>query len=299
MRRTWIYSIALQVLRCPKDKSRGGGERTSVLQLRVRLPCSRGTDVADLHVMALPLPIFERSPVQVVAFIELILNILDPNWRTKLLGGCVNGPQTKGYAFLVATEHNATNDKLLLIPSQVIDAYLRRALQDLSEGRYQELTAASGILERGSFPQELARLAVLLRGYEPWTRVHDRVPVVNHEGVDMGIGTPAPHTRQCSRPLLRASSAAEFLAIRFSSVDILSEFKEAVNNFERFPLPSRTESERILELCVNEFAKNSRISRNSSNETILEHGMCLEGDSFRVGQFCWYEGRDWYPICAL
>ncbi|KAF1780083.1 hypothetical protein GQ600_26494 [Phytophthora cactorum] len=34
MRRTWIYSIALQVLRCPKDKSRGGGERTSVLQLR-------------------------------------------------------------------------------------------------------------------------------------------------------------------------------------------------------------------------------------------------------------------------
>ncbi|KAF1782639.1 hypothetical protein GQ600_11785 [Phytophthora cactorum] len=204
MRRTWIYSIALQVLRCPKDKSRGGGERTSVLQLRVRLPCSRGTDVADLHVMALPLPIFERSPVQVVAFIELILNILDPNWRTKLLGGCVNGPQTKW----------------------VIDAYLRRALQDLSEGSVQDHSYAH---------------------------------------------LPPP----------------SFWLFASVLVDILSEFKEAVNNFERFPLPSRTESERILELCVNEFAKNSRISRNSSNETILEHGMCLEGDSFRVGQFCW------------
>ncbi|KAG2803210.1 hypothetical protein PC116_g23267 [Phytophthora cactorum] len=124
MRRTWIYSIALQVLRCPKDKSRGGGERTSVLQLRVRLPCSRGTDVADLHVMALPLPIFERSPVQVVAFIELILNILDPNWRTKLLGGCVNG---------------AANEM-----AQVIDAYLRRALQDLSEGSLMASTSMLG-----------------------------------------------------------------------------------------------------------------------------------------------------------
>ncbi|KAG3213217.1 hypothetical protein PC129_g15838 [Phytophthora cactorum] len=299
MRRTWIYSIALQVLRCPKDKSRGGGERTSVLQLRVRLPCSRGTDVADLHVMALPLPIFERSPVQVVAFIELILNILDPNWRTKLLGGCVNGAANEmgmHSSLLQNIMQQTTNSCLYRVrrPAQVIDAYLRRALQDLSEGRYQELTAASGILERGSFPQELARLAVLLRGYEPWTRVHDRCPQFDLEcpWSTMKALIWVLARRHHIQDSVQDHSYAHlpppsFWLFASVLVDILSEFKEAVNNFERFPLPSRTESERILELCVNEFAKNSRISRNSSNETILEHGMCLEGDSFRVGQFCW------------
>ncbi|KAG3111797.1 hypothetical protein PI125_g8809 [Phytophthora idaei] len=76
MRRTWIYSIALQVLRCPKDKSRGGGERTPVLQLRVRLPCSRGTDVADLHTVisdsppSLPLDFVSIERMDAVDLIE-------------------------------------------------------------------------------------------------------------------------------------------------------------------------------------------------------------------------------------
>ncbi|ETK91957.1 hypothetical protein F441_04684 [Phytophthora nicotianae CJ01A1] len=299
MRRSWICSIALHVLRCPKDTSCGGGERNPVLQLRVHLPWSRGTDVADLHVMALPLPNFERSPEQVLAFIEQVLNILDPEWRSKLLGGCVNGAAnemgTHSSLLLQNIMQQATSSSLYRIrrPAQVIDAYLRSALLGLSEGRYQELMA-SDILENGSFPQELARLAVFLRGYEPWTRVHGRCPQFDEEcpwstmNALVWILARRHHLQGVfeGHPYAQLPSPSFWL---FASVlvDILSEFKEAVSNLERFPLPSRAESERILELCVNEFAKKSRISRNNGNGTVLDHGVCLEGDMFRVGQFCW------------
>ncbi|KAF1780105.1 hypothetical protein GQ600_4917 [Phytophthora cactorum] len=157
MRRTWIYSIALQFL-LPKRQVTRRRRANPVLQLRVRLPCSRGTDVADLHVMALPLPIFERSPVQVVAFIELILNILDPNWRTKLLGGCVNGAANE-MGMHSSLLQNICNKRQT--PAYTVYGVQRRLLTRTCAGRCKisvragtrKLTAASGILERGSFPK--------------------------------------------------------------------------------------------------------------------------------------------------
>ncbi|KAG7390391.1 hypothetical protein PHYPSEUDO_007914 [Phytophthora pseudosyringae] len=293
MRRAWIYSLAFQV-------TRGRGNRNPVLQLRVRLPVSRGTDVADLHVVALPLLKFERSAGQVTTFIELVLNVLDPEWRSKMLGGCVNGAANEmgmHSSLLQDIMQQSTSSCVYCIrrPAQVIESCLRSALQDLSEGRYQQsTTSTSDILEKGRFSQELARLSIFLRGYEPWTRVHGRCPPFDPECPWSTLKTlewlltRRHHIQDKFQdyPYVQLPPPSFWL---FASVlvDVMSGFEDVVNNLESFPLPSRTKSEHNLEFCVSDFAQKSRISRTKDDETVLENDMCLERGTFQVGHFCW------------
>ncbi|RLN93957.1 hypothetical protein BBJ28_00017323, partial [Nothophytophthora sp. Chile5] len=179
MRQSWTYSLAFQVLRCPASNLQGDGN--AVLQVSVRFPTSQGVDVADVHMVALPLLRFEHSVEQAETFLTGFLDVLDPNWTKKLLGGSVNGAANdlaEHVALLDRVMQRAASSCLYRVwrPAQITEASLRRALGE-------NFTTADA--DRGKkpsnegFAQELTALVAFLRGYEPWTRVHGRCPELN------------------------------------------------------------------------------------------------------------------------
>ncbi|RLN93011.1 hypothetical protein BBJ28_00012592, partial [Nothophytophthora sp. Chile5] len=179
MRQSWTYSLAFQVLRCPVSSFQGGGN--AVLQVSVRFPTSQGVDVADVHMVALPLLRFEHSVEQAKTFLTGFLDVLDPNWTKKLLGGSVNGAANdlaEHVTLLDRVMQRAASSYLYRVwrPAQITEASLRRALGE-------NFTTADA--DRGKkpsnegFAQELTALVAFLRGYEPWTRVHGRCPELN------------------------------------------------------------------------------------------------------------------------
>ncbi|KAL4157374.1 hypothetical protein PRNP1_006397 [Phytophthora ramorum] len=292
MRRTWIYSIAFQIL--------GGSRGNAVLQLRIRLPVSRGTHVADFHVIAVPLPSFESSTERIAVFIELVLETLDSEWRSKLLGGCVNGAANEMGAHASLLDdmiQQSTSSCLYRVrrPAQIIEACLRSVLQDLGKGRYERPPMTdSTTQEKGNFLQEMVTLTTFLRGYDPWVRIHGRCPQFDpecswstlkglqwvmarrHIILDVGLDNPSVQLPPSS-----------FWLVSSVLIDTIAVFKDALRNLESFPLPPPAECNRTIARCIDVIIEKCKISRDTGIEIAAQVDMFLEGDDVLRGEFRW------------
>lgn len=104
MRASWAYSLALVcVHHTPMSRTRtsspssGGHDRDTAaehvaIDVCLRLPAHRGTDVDEFHLITL---FGSRAQADMSAAAETILQtlrVLDTNWQQKLVGVCDNGP---------------------------------------------------------------------------------------------------------------------------------------------------------------------------------------------------------------
>jgi len=246
-----------------------------------------------VHVVALTLPSFEQSPEQVSTFIERVLNILDDEWQSKLLGGCVNGAANEmgSHASLLdEIMQQATNSCLYRIwrPAQTTEACLRNALLELSGDKYARQCANE------SFLQELVTLTTFLRGYEPWIRVYVRCP-------ELDTACPWSSLKALEWVATRRHSILDvlqdqpyiqppepvFWLVCSVLIDVLFGFKDVATSLESFPLPSRVDCERILSHCVHAIANKCNVSRSEDLDTTVGRDVRLEGDVFHLGRFWW------------
>lgn len=175
MRTSWTYSLSLQNVRAVDDDM---GD--SVLDIRIRIPSWGGVDVKDFHVVAVPLVKVHPFPEAAAAFISDTLSVLDPQWRRKMIGGCVEGSVQNMEVASTVLDRIAGNTTAPFYRSWhgalLVESALQKSLDELQEG----VDAVSG--GEGGAPSETGFTATLetalgyIRGERRWIQSQGTCP---------------------------------------------------------------------------------------------------------------------------